>query len=166
MRYAAISIGGLQPWEAEIYICVRERWWKRRKSRGRDGTRAGQMRRTMAGIRWKLTFLHAELTPPITPTCRDVLGLHEVSLFYGNGERRSELVVTLAPLLFANLHTTRSRRERGARWARAVPLTIALFMNSFSLRAFGVRRERSKDTEKRWRKELARVSDHISWKNI
>lgn len=60
---------------------------------------------------------------------RDVLGLHEVSLFCGNGEQRSMLVVTLAPLLFANLRTTRSRAER---WARAVPPTIALFMNSFS----------------------------------
>lgn len=41
---------------------------------------------------------------------RDVFGLHEGSLFCNsNGERRNAPVVTLAPLLFANLHTPRSR---------------------------------------------------------
>lgn len=119
--YAAISIGSR---EKRKYMYtrkdVRERRWKRRKNRGRDGTRAGQMRRTeeqWAGIRWKLTFLHAELTPPITPTRRGVLGLHEVLIVLRQTrQRRSALVVTLAPLLFANLHTTRcSARERGAR---------------------------------------------------
>lgn len=59
--------------------------------------------------RWKSTFLHVKTDNSAADyALRDVLGLHEGSLFC-NGERRSAPVVTLAPLLFANLHTPRSR---------------------------------------------------------
>ena len=103
-------------------ICVREKTSV--NVGGNEGKTEVAMERELAkceeqwaGIRWKLTFLHAELTPPITPTRRGVLGLHEVLIVLRQTrQRRSALVVTLAPLLFANLHTTRcSARERGAR---------------------------------------------------
>lgn len=86
---------------------------------------------------------------------RDVFGLHEGSLFCnGNGERRSALVVTLAPLLFANLHTPRSRASAASEErARGSASAIALFMNSFILaleRATGRQRLQPRRDEERF----------------